>query len=140
MRVVLDTNVVVSAFLSPNGVPAKLFDLWRLQAFEVVVSEVILTEYSRALLYDHVAARHRLSGEELAEVVDGFRQSGILVAPRDTLNVIDEDPADNRVLECAVAGGAEFIVSGDRRHLLRLQDFQGIQILSPAAFLSVVQD
>ncbi len=137
MRVVDDTNVLVSRFLSPRGPPAKLFSWWERHAFELLVSEPILVEYQRVLQYPHLSERHGMSTAAIADLVAALRQVAILVTPTEQLDVIAADPADNMFLECAVAGGAAYIVSGDA-HLLRLCVYQGIPILTPAAFLAVV--
>ncbi len=134
MRVVIDTNVVVSRFLSPSGAPAKVFDLWRTGAFDLVVSAAILNEYRNALAYQRVRSRHRMSDEEIAEVISGFQEFGILVETEETVSVVAADPDDNKVIECASAGMADYIISGDR-HLLDVGEYQGIQILPPDAFL-----
>lgn len=139
MRVVLDTNVVVSAFLSTAGAPARVLDLWRRQDFQVVVSEPLLEEYRRALLYERVASRHGMGVSDITEVVEGFREFAVLVTPGETISAIQEDPQDNRVLECALAGGAAYVVSGDY-HLLKLKAFRDIQILSSSQFLAVLEE
>lgn len=138
MRVVIDTNVVASAFLSPKGTPARLIEQWRREAFQLLVSEVILTEYERALNYERVRARHGMTAQEIAEVAADFRQVAVLVAPKERLSVIPQDEADNRFLECAVTGAAEYVVSGDA-HMLALKEYREIQILSPAEFLALLR-
>ena len=138
MRLVLDTNVVVSRFLSPLGPPARVVEHWSAETFVLLVSEPILAEYRRALLYERVRARHGMSEQQVAEVIAGFRQFATLVVPQVALQVIRDDPADDKFLECAVTGGADYIVSGDT-HLLRLGEYAGIQILSPAGFLMLLQ-
>ena len=136
MRVVLDTNVVVSAFLSPTGTPAQILARWENQAFDLVASKPLLLEYQRALNYHRVAARHGMSPEEVEEIVEGFREFALLVEPAETLE-LPGDPDDAKVLECAVEGSAEYVVSGDA-HLLRLHGYRGIMVLSPAVFLSAL--
>lgn len=138
MRVVIDTNVVISRFLSPTGTPAQLFEQWQLNAFELVLSEPILAEFQKVLEYQRIQARHHMAPEEIAEVINGFRQFAVLVDVKERLVVIEEDPEDDKFLECAVAGSAEVIVSGDA-HLLDLKEYRGIQILSPAAFLILLR-
>lgn len=138
MRVVVDTNIVVSRSISAKGAPAEVLRRWRQEQFELLVSEPMLDEYERALGYERVRVRHQMSDDEIHEVVTQFRRFAILVEPTETLAVIEDDPDDNRVLECAVAGEAEYIVSGDA-HLLTLKRYQGIQILSPAAFLTFLE-
>jgi len=138
MRAVVDTNVVVSRFLSPNGTPALILTLWEQGRFELVVSEPILAEYARVLAYPRIQARHQLASDEIAQVIDGFRSFAVLADPSERIAVIADDPADNMFLEAAVAGRCDFITSGDP-HLLRVGTFRDVQILTPAAFLAVIQ-
>lgn len=137
MRAVIDTNVVISAFLSPAGTPSQVLNAWRLDAFELVVSESILIEYQKALSYESIRARHDMDAEDIAQVVEGFRHFAILVEVNEQAQVIVRDPEDNKFLECALAGEATYIVSGDS-HLLELKEYRGIQILSPAVFLAAL--
>ncbi len=137
MRAVVDTNVFVARLLSPTGAPAQVSDLWEAGAFELVVSEPILTEYARVLAYPHLAARLRLDAAAIAELIAALRQFAILVEPTEPLTVIRDDPHDDKFLECAVAGGAEYVVSGDK-HMLQLGEYCGIQILPPAAFATLL--
>ena len=75
---------------------------------------------------------------EVAAFIERFRRVATLVQPPLTLEVIEDDPADNRVSECAVAGGAAFIVSGDD-HLLQMRKYNEIFILSPAGFVTLLE-
>lgn len=137
MKAVIDTNVVVSWLISPTGTPARVFDLLHQAAFQVVISPTILAEYRRVLLYERIVRQHRLTVNEIDDRLEELRELGVVVEPQDRLYVIPEDPSDNKFLECAVEGEADYIVSGDR-HLLRLGRYQGIEILPPAAFVMVV--
>lgn len=140
MRVVLDTNVIVSAVLSPTGTPAKILAAWRREAFELLVSGPILDEYQRTLGYDRLRTRHHLTEDEIAEVVAEFRKLAIFVFVTNGVvpgaDVADLD--DAMFLECAIAGGAAYIVSGDA-HLLDLREYRGITILPPTLFLILLQ-
>jgi putative PIN family toxin of toxin-antitoxin system len=133
MKVVLDTNIVVSRYLSPLGNPARLLTMWEKGVFDLVVSEPILTEYQRVLAYPRIRDRHQMTDEEIAAVVDGFRSFAVLVEPTVSLNVVQNDPSDNTFVEYALAAGAEYVVSGDP-HLLRIGHYEEIQILRPAEF------
>jgi putative PIN family toxin of toxin-antitoxin system len=137
MRVVLDTNVLVSRLLSTSGAPASIIDRWRQGAFEVLASTSMLAEYRRVLAYPKIQARLRLTNARLDQLIEDFHQVVVLVEPSEVIEAISSDPADNKFIECAVAGSAEYIVSGDR-HLLGLQQFRGIRILTPAAFLTIL--
>lgn len=141
MRVVVDTNVVVSRYLAPQGRAALVLERWQQEKFYLLVSEPILREYERVLKYDRLRSRHGLSDEEIAELIEDFREFAVLVivGPEATLGVVKQDREDNKFLECAAVGGAECLVSGDE-HLLALEQYQGSQILSPAAFLAVLDN
>ena len=133
MKAVADTNVLVSAVLSPAGVRAQVIKAWENQQFELVVSEAILDEYEKALNYREVASRHGLNPTEVADIIAGLRQFATLVEPTETLQVISADPADDKFL----AGQADYIISGDP-HLLNLGEYRGNQILSPREFLALL--
>src|SRR6266508_1158958 len=138
MRVVVDTNVVISSYLSSQGASHTILTSWRNQSFDLVVSEPILEEYGRALQYPHVRKRHNLSDDEIAKIVDDFRDLAQVVAPSASLDVVAADPEDNKIIECAVEGKADYIVSGND-HLLDIKEYQGIQILTPAQFVLVLE-
>ena len=137
MRAVIDTNVLVSRTLSPGGTPGKIFTRWSDGAFELVVSESLLAEYKKALNYERVRKIHKYAPERIEDVVETIRAAAIEVKVTEFLHVVMQDPDDNKILECAAAANADYIVSGDR-HLLALGDYNNIPILSPAAFLSIL--
>ncbi len=130
MRVVIGTNVVISRFLSLTGPSARIFTLWEAGTFELLVSEDILTEYVKTLTEPRIKLRH----SEIEQIVMDYRAFGTVVQVSMLLTVVEADPDDNKFLECAVAGGADYIVSGDKR-LLALKEYSGVQVLSPAMFL-----
>jgi putative PIN family toxin of toxin-antitoxin system len=138
MKVVLDANVYVSALLSKRGVPKQIIDLWREEAFELLISKEILEEVARVLRYPRVAEFHKLSEKEQEEFLALLRDETKLIQPKRRLSV-SPDETDNRYLECAVEGSAEVLVTGDKRHLLPIKEYQGIAVISPAAFLMLLQ-
>ncbi|HEX5506373.1 MAG TPA: putative toxin-antitoxin system toxin component, PIN family [Thermomicrobiales bacterium] len=140
MRVVLDTNVIVSAVLSPTGTPARILAAWRREVFELLVSGPILDEYQQTLGYGRLRARHHLTDDEIAEVVAEFRTLATFVSAANGVVPGDDvaDLDDAMFLACAIAGGATYIVSGDA-HLLDLREYQGIKILPPTLFLALLQ-
>jgi putative PIN family toxin of toxin-antitoxin system len=139
MRVVLDTNIIVSSFLSPKGISAKILDSARAGLFELVVSEAILTEYEEALSKGAVRVRHGLTPAEIAESIEGFREFSILVEPDVTLTVIKDDPDDNKSLECAVTGKAPVIITRDP-DLLSVGSYQDILVIPPHLFPSLLEE
>lgn len=139
MRAVLDTNVVVSAFLSRTGAPAQVFELLAQEAFVLLVSEQILDEYARALGYEKVRARHGLDEAAIAAVIGDLAAASVLVAPEESLRVVERDTADDKFFECATAGGADYVVSGDAA-VLAVEEYRGIAVVSPAMFVELVKD
>jgi putative PIN family toxin of toxin-antitoxin system len=139
MRVVIDTNVIVSRYLSPRGVPAQILGYWRDAAYDLVVSEAILGEYQRTLQYERLRVIHGMTDEVVTEVITAFRELALLVEPLAMPAVVSADPADDKFLACAVAGGADYIISGDA-HLLIMKEYQGIRILSPTVFLTLLNE
>lgn len=138
MKAVIDTNVVISSFLSPKGIRAKIIKAWQDQQFELVISEDIMAEYEKALNYPEVSSRHKMNSDQVSRVINNLRSFATVIKPKKKLAVIKDDPEDDKFLECASEAGAEYIISADP-HLLSLEYYKGIQILSPSEFLSVIQ-
>ena len=138
IRVVLDANVFVSALISSAGPPARVLQQWEEERFAVVISEAILQELDRVLHYPRLYQKYKLSEERISRFLGLLRTQCVLVEPTIKLSVIKRDPTDDRYLECAIAGEAEIIVSGDD-HLLGLATHKDIQILSPAGFLAFLK-
>src|SRR5215468_170482 len=127
IRAVLDANVFVSAVLNPMSTPARLYMLWHERHFEVLISTAILEEVARVMRYPKIAERHGWSESQHQAFIEDIVSLSISTPGALTLTVIQDDPADNRYLECAVEGHAEVLVTGDRL-LLNLGEYQGIQI------------
>ena len=139
IRAVLDANVLVSAVLNPMGTPARLYTLWHEGRYDVLMSAAILDEVARVMRYPKIAERHGWSEQQLQEFIEDILYLAISTPGTLTLTVIRDDPADNRYLECAVEGHAAVLVTGDRL-LLNLGEYQGVHILTPRAFLDVLQE
>lgn len=129
IRVVADTNVLISALMF-DGLPGVFLELALSRAFTLVSSTALLDELDEKLRdkfgvpeADARLIRSRL--ESTAELADA----------NFTLHVVADDPDDDRVLECAVAGKAEFVISGDR-HLLQLGTYEEISIVTVRQFLT----
>ena len=133
IKVVADTNVFISAILF-GGMPEEIRRLAREGKIELLVSEIMIAEITGIL-----KRKFNWSDWQISEAVKDITTYTTLITPTLTLSVIKEDEPDNRVLECASEGRAQFIVSGDEHHLQPLREFQGIQILSPAQFLERIQ-
>ena len=130
MKVVFDTNVVASASFW-RGAPFDCLGAWVQGRCEAVVSAALLAEY------DETLAELRLDYPDRKGVgwVAALTESAELVFPVERAAGATTDPGDEMILECALAAEADFIVSGDKKHLLVLRQFRGIPIISPADFL-----
>lgn len=132
-RVVADTNVLVSA-LQFGGKPKQLLDLATDGQIDLAVSEAIISEALRVL-----SDKFERSSEWVAETERQLRVISRLVQPTESIQAIEADPTDDRILECAVAADAEVLVSGDT-HLLSLGSFRGIPIQRVAEFLGSLEN
>ena len=130
VKAVLDTNVIVSALLKPEGRQALLLDLALSGSFTTIASRDLLQEYEEVLR----RPRFALDPRGIAGSMRAIRKAGVLVQPRRHLRVTG-DPDDNMVLECALEGGAEYVVTGNTRDFPR--EFQGFQIVPPRKFMTV---
>jgi len=137
MKVVLDTNIVVSSYLVSAGPTARILALWRSGIFDLLVSEAILHEYERILASPRIARRHGMTAAEIADDIDGFREYATVTEPRELLRVVQDDADDDKFFECAVAGSAAYIVSRDEKVLV-VREYRGIRVVSPEVFLAIV--
>ena len=130
IRVVLDTNLFVSSFFGGN--PRNIIEQWKERHIMICLSRPIIDEYMEVL------KRLGLQNEqELNELLRLFARGYhvLFSAKTPELLLVHEDPDDNKFIECAVALKAEFIISGDR-HLIAIQDYMGISIVTPKEFLA----
>ncbi|MGP1679750.1 MAG: putative toxin-antitoxin system toxin component, PIN family [Burkholderiales bacterium] len=127
-RVVFDTNVLVSALVFPGGRGEAALRRIIDETDQLVLSRPIVDE-----LLDVLARKFARDAEELAHVAVFVTELAVIVAPKRRLRVVQDDP-DNRILECAVAGRAEVIVSGDKA-LLALKVYEKTRILTLREYL-----
>lgn len=130
-KVVIDTNVFISG-LNFIGKPSEVLELFIKGEIEVYISPFILREIEKIL-------RKKFSWNErqLQKVLDKIKKKAIMVQPRTKISIIKTKKDDNRILECALEGKVQYLISGDERHILPLKNFQGIKILSPIEFLKL---
>jgi len=135
MRVVLDTNVLLSALISPHGAPDAIYRAWRAAKFELVTSLAQLDELRRASRYPKFQAV--LQPHRVGAMVNNLQRA--IVLERLTTDVGADDPNDAFVLAMALAGDADYLVTGDRRAgLLQRGRFGRTRIVTPGAFWSEV--
>jgi putative PIN family toxin of toxin-antitoxin system len=131
VRIVLDTNVVLSALLW-RGAPYQLFQIVRNhERIHLFASPELIAELGEVLIRPHIQKRLSTHGRAAFEFLADYVDSVDLVTPMETPRVIANDSDDDHVIAAAVASDADMIVSGDN-HLLALESHRGIRILNPA--------
>lgn len=136
IRAVLDTNIVVSGLISQDGPPGQIIAAWRAGRFEWITSAAINEEILEVL--------HRPGISEAYHIGDRILDLGALLYTRATLVEPSQrvrasrDPDDDKFLDAALLGRAAYLVTGDKKDLLALGEYRGIQIVTPARFMDVM--
>ncbi len=134
MRIVIDTNIFVSALLSQTSLPAHLIDLWREGRFDLLISVEQFDEMRRVTRYPRI--RERLAPALAGRLLNELRDLAVMVGKLPRVEV-SPDPHDDYLLAMAVAGSADFLVTGDKLHLLALALHQGTRIVGVRDFLAL---
>ena len=134
MKIVLDTNVLISAIVF-GGKPRKILESVIRGELTLFLSEDILDELKAVLQ----RPKFGFPSEVIRIILAELHTIGAIVTPSKRISAIQEDPDDNRILECAVEGSAKYIVSGDT-HLLNLRQYLNIRIVSPDEYLVVLSE
>ena len=138
LRAVLDANVVISALIQPKGSSGQILTrLLEHQAFTLVLSTEILEEIRRSLTYPKVRRYIRLFKEDLDAWLVSLELIAEPVEGRLRVDVVVEDQDDNKYIEAALEGRAQFLVTGDK-HLLSVNAYEDIQIVTPRQFLALL--
>ena len=130
MRAVFDSNVWISAFRF-KGRPLDLVLKAAEGEFELYTSQSIMDETTRVL-----REKFNAQQSEIDEALKIMSAAARKVEPTITLDVVKDDPKDNHIIECAVAAGADVILTGDKKHLLKMGEYQGIKMMQVSEFLA----
>lgn len=134
MRVVLDTNVLLSALISPHGAPDLIYRAWRAAKFEIITSNEQLDELRRASRYPKFQTI--LQPHRVGEMVNNLQRATVL--DRLASDIEADDPNDAFLLAMALAGDADYLVTGDRRAgLLQRGHFGRTRIVTPGIFCAL---
>jgi uncharacterized protein len=132
VRLVVDTNILISALLVGSSLPAHLILLWRAGRFDLLTSAEQLDELMRVTRYPKI--RERLTPALAGRLINEVRDSAMLVQNLPAVDVC-ADPYDNYLLAMAAAGRADFLVTGDKRDLLGITIYEGTRIVTVRDFL-----
>jgi putative PIN family toxin of toxin-antitoxin system len=132
VRLVVDTNILISALLSGTSLPAHLIVLWRECRFDLLTSASQIDELMRVTRYPKIRAR--LAPALAGRLINEIRDLAILLTELPVVTA-SPDPHDNYLLAIAASGSADFLVTGDKRDLLALRLFEGTKIITVRDFL-----
>lgn len=136
MRVVLDTGILIAALITAGTPPDRIYQAWRKKRFTLITSEWQLEEFRRASRYERV--RKFIKPAEAGALVNGLRQHATVLADLPDVD-LSRDPHDNPVIAMAVAGKADYLVTGDRRGLLSLKKVDSTRVVMATEFLKVLK-
>ena len=128
-RVVFDTNIYISGIIF-GGNPRICLEMARAGEIRLFTSKVLLLELAKKL-----KGKFDWTDEGVKEVIVGISKFAEIVEPKEKIDLIKKDPSDNRVLEVAKKIKGDFIISGDKKHILSLKKFEGTKIISAADFI-----
>ena len=136
MKITLDTNVLISATFW-KGNSDKIIEKVEKKDIELILSKDIIEEFARVLKYKEIQEKVKNKNLEMKRTVEKIISISKIIEPAEKLEVVEEDPDDNKFLECAKSGKVDFIVSGDN-HLLKLKEFEGMKIITPKEFIKTI--
>jgi hypothetical protein len=131
LKVVYDTNVIVSAALKEGSLPALLVSLGLEDKVRFFVSPALIREYEKVL----ERPRLKLGQRRIIDFMEKIKEKAIMVNPTKGLSIVKIDESDNRILECALKGGVDFIITGNKRHF-PFEEFRGSKIVTPREFIN----
>ena len=139
IKAVFDTNIFVSAIIRPQGLPAKLVDMATQGRFELIVSTQIIDELEQVLRYPRIKKKYHLD-DEISDVFIGFLlKTCPNIGHVPELYVVPNDPKDNPVVSTALACNADFLVTGDKLHILSLGDIGKLKVVSAKEFADMME-
>lgn len=134
IKIVLDTNVLVSALLKPGSTPELIISMIRQKQILLCLSKDIFAEYSEVLNRDKFKGLDR---KKVKELLSKLKKDAMWIEPHASVDVIKADPDDNRFLECTLEARADFLVTGNIHHF-SFKKFHGTQITTPRKFLYIM--
>ncbi|MFH0869630.1 MAG: putative toxin-antitoxin system toxin component, PIN family [archaeon] len=138
MRITADVNILVSSTFW-SGDSDKVLRMIENDEAELVLSAEILDDFRKVLDYPEIKDKIRGKGLEMNRTVEKIESISTIVRPETRLDVVKEDPDDNKILECALAGKVDYVISNDK-HLLKVKEYSGIRIIKPEELLIILKE
>ena len=136
LRVVLDTNVIISGLISPKGPPAGILKALKAGEFVLVTSQAINEEVLEEMDRPRLRDKYGLA-EHMFDIAFILWEQAEVISDLPVVRV-SKDPDDNKFLAASLGGLAHYLVTGDKKDLLNLREHQGIRIVNPDLFLSIL--
>lgn len=132
VRVVIDTNVYISGLIF-TGKPNEVLELMIKEKIEVYISPFILEEVETIL-----KKTFGWDEKQVKKALNQIKRKVTQIQPKAKVSIVKQKDSDNRIIECAIESKAQYLVSGDAKHLLPLKQYRGVKIVSPANFLEAM--
>ena len=139
LRVVVDTNLLVSGFISSRSYPREIEGRWRRGEFILITSPGIIEEISRVLRRPRIPQNYHITELDIQAFTLALNHQAYSVAGKLDLHGIAPDPGDDKVISCAVEARADCIVTGDKR-LQQVGEYQGIKIIDAESFIELLKE
>lgn len=138
MKITADTNVLISAtFWTGNSY--RILDMVDKKEIELILSAEIIEEYNDVVNRDEITDKVSDKNLITSSIVDKAINEALIIQPKEKLEIVKKDLDDNKIIECAVEGNADYIITQDE-HLLELKEFNGIKIVTPKDFLEIFEN
>lgn len=136
MRVVLDTGILIAALITADTPPDRIYQAWRRKHFQLITSRWQISEFRRVSRYEKL--HQFIKPSEAGNLINGLRQGAVILERLQRLD-LSPDPDDNPVLAMAIAGQADYLVTGDRRGLLFIKKIGNTRIVTAREFLRILK-
>ena len=137
MRITADTNVLISATFW-DGSSNKIIEKVENKEIELVLSKDIIKEFMDVLNYQEIQDKIKDKNLEMKRTVEKIVSISTIIEPMQELDVVKEDKEDNKIVECAIEGNVNYLISQDK-HLLKLKNYKEVKIITPEEFLKLIK-
>jgi putative PIN family toxin of toxin-antitoxin system len=143
MKVVIDTNLIISGFINKNGTPSQLIQTWKEEKFEWLMSNSLFFELQEVFLRPYIKDKYNISLEEITLFLEYLENACTIIEINNSISKISfpfsNDIKDDKVLHCTIEGKANYLITGDKKDLLSLKDHPALaklQIVTAREFLN----